>query len=211
MKKIFFAGLVTLLPLTITLWILSILMNLLTRPFLGIVTSLFASSPTIAAHVSAETLHWISQIAILIAFFFAIILLGLTARFFFLQALLRLGDRILHRIPLINKIYKTAKEIVHSLFAEEKKTFQQVVLLPFPYPGSFAVGLVASDTAVTGSSEGGAADLVPVFVPTAPNPTSGFLVMCKTGDLIPLSMESEAAFKYVVSCALIQPGEVHPK
>lgn len=207
MKKVFFAGLVTLLPIAITFWVISFIVQFLTSPFIGIVTSLLTSFPTIAHHIPLQAIKTISHILILIALFLFLVFLGSIARFFFLKSLIRVGDRILNKIPLVGKIYKTSKEIVHSLFNPKGSSFKQVVLFPFPYPGSFTIGLIASAAPSTKEeTDPMREDLVAVFVPTTPNPTTGYLTMCPKKDLIYLEMSSEAALKYIVSCAVILPN-----
>src|SRR3990167_1548064 len=205
MKKIFFAGLVTLLPLAITFWVISFVVHFLTRPFIGIVTSLLTSYLSIV-HIPPQAIKTIRQILILIGLFLFLVLLGFTARFFFLKSLLHLGDKIVDKIPLVGKVYKTSKDIIRSLFNSQSNSFKQAVLFPFPYPGSYSVGLVSSP-ATFSAGEGDGKELIAVFVPTTPNPTTGYLVMCREKDLIYLEMDTESAIKYVVSCAVIQPGE----
>jgi uncharacterized membrane protein len=115
-----------------------------------------------------------------------------------------MGDRLLHKIPLINKVYKTSKEIVQSLLGTKKNAFKQAVMVPFPYKDAYCIGLISRNSPRT-CSEALHDDMVSVFIPTAPNPTTGFLVLCKRSELIFLNMKSEDAIKYIVSCAVILP------
>jgi uncharacterized membrane protein len=200
MKKYFLTGLVTLLPLVTTLWILQFLINFLTKPFIGVVTMLTYKLPI---H-SPKLIETISQALILIGFFFLLLFLGFVARRFFFSQLIRFGDNLLHKIPLINKVYKTSKEIVTSFFGTEEKVFSQVVMMPFPSKGSYCLGLIAKE-APKSCSKAEKEDLVSVFIPTTPNPSTGYLMMCKKEELIYLNMKTEDAVKYVVSCGVIQP------
>src|SRR5579864_3768269 len=100
MKKYFLTGLVTLLPLAVTIWIVRFFVNLLTRPFIGIMTLLTDRLPI----ASEQLIRTLSQIFILLSLFFFIWFLGFVARRFFFNQIIRLGDRILIRIPLVNKI-----------------------------------------------------------------------------------------------------------
>ena len=181
MKKTFFAGLVTLLPLAVTFWVISFVVHFLTKPFMGGVISLLTSYPAIAQKVPEQAIRTISQILILISLFLFIFLLGLTARFLLVNPLLRFGDHLLHKIPLVNKVYTISKEIVQSLFNSQKGSFKQVVLLSFPYPGSYCLGLISSPSPSTCSKVAGI-EMVSVFIPTAPNPTTGYIIMCKKED-----------------------------
>lgn len=202
MKKYFLTGLVTLLPLAVTAWIVHFVVNFLTKPFVGVVT-IFTRYLPVNSQAVVRTL---SQLIILIALFLFILFLGFVARRFFFSSLIRLGDRIIVKIPLVNKLYHTSKEIIKALFGAKEKSFQQVVILPFPNPNCYCLGLVAKEAPQTCSKAEGE-DLVSVFVPTTPNPTTGYLVMCNRKHLINLDMKAEAAIKYVVSCAVIQPEQ----
>lgn len=207
MKKIFFAGLATLLPLTVTFWVFVFFLDLLTHPFMGFVTSLLTSFSSIGDHLSLKTIEVISEFLILIGLILLLFFLGVLARFFLMKSILKLGDRLLHKIPIINKIYQISKEIVHSIFGSESASFKQVVLVPFPYPKGFCLGLISNGSPKT-CSEATQTELVSVFIPTTPNPTTGYILMCKRSDLILLDMTSQEAIKYIVSCAVIQPGEM---
>jgi uncharacterized membrane protein len=200
MKKYFLTGLVTLLPLAVTFWIVHFLVNFLTKPFIGLVTLLTDRLPI----ASPQLIRTITQLLILVGLFFFIFFLGFVARKFFFNHLIRFGDKIMGKIPLVNKVYKTSKDIVNSIFGAKERSFTQVVLLPFPYKGSYCIGLIAKDAPRT-CSEAEHQDLVSVFIPTTPNPSTGFLVMCQKSELILLDMKTEEAIKYVVSCAVIQP------
>lgn len=204
MKKYFLAGLVTLLPLAVTFWVLSLVVNFLTKPFAGAVSSFFTNQTAFSQYMPQQAVHPISQILVLLGLFFFTLLLGFVARRLFFSQLLRLGDRLLHKIPLVNKVYKTSKEIVQSLFDAKNGSFQQVVLLPFPYKEAYCLGLISNGSPTTCSDSVGM-ELISVFIPTTPNPTTGYLVLCRKADLIYLDMKSEAAIKYVVSCAVILP------
>lgn len=209
MKKYFLTGLVILLPVTVTIWIFVFVIRFLTRPFMGIVTPLLRQLPNYGIWTSERGIQAWSELIILIALFLLTLFLGLIARRFFFNKLLNLGDRILYRIPLVNKVYKTAKEIVLSLFASQGNSFKQVVLLPFPYKDSYCLGLISGTSPETCSAMA-EESLISVFIPTAPNPMTGFLVMIPKEELIYLEMKSEDAIKYVVSCAVITP-KTNPK
>jgi uncharacterized membrane protein len=203
MKKYFFTGLVTLLPLAVTIWVVHFFVNLLTKPFLGLFTAFSHHLP----EKMQTVVQALSQLIILLIIFFFVLFMGFVARRFFFSSLIRLGDRIMIRIPLVNKLYHTSKEIIKALFGSKTKSFQQVVILPFPNPNSYCLGLVAKEAPQT-CSEAEGEELVSVFVPTTPNPTAGFLVMCNRKHLVNLDMKADAAIKYVVSCAVIQPESV---
>lgn len=205
MKKYFLTGLVTLLPVAVTIWIFVFIIRFLTHPFMGIMTDLLNGLPHYGIFAHERAIRTLSEILILIGLFFLTFFLGFIARRFFFDSLFKMGDRILDRIPLVNKVYKTSKEIVLSLFASKGQSFKQVVLLPFPYKGGYCLGLIASNSPDT-CNEAIQTPMVSVFIPTAPNPMTGFLVMIPKEELIYLDMKSDEAMKYIVSCAVIKPS-----
>jgi len=205
-KKYFLTGLVTLLPLAVTFWILNFLIRLLTNPFQGFVTSFINSFPAYANHVPKQATRFISEILILITLLLITLFLGFVARRFFFSQIIKLGDTILSKVPLVNKVYKTSKDLVLSLFNPQKHSFKQVVLLKFPHSRSYCLGLVTSDAPLT-CSDPLKQNMVSIFIPTTPNPTTGYLILCKKEELIYLKMKSEDAIKYIVSCAVVQPSK----
>jgi uncharacterized membrane protein len=104
-------------------------------------------------------------------------------------------------IPLLNKVYGTVKQVNES-FSNNKSAFQQVVLVPFPHPGSRSVGFVTGEQQNPGGEK-----LISVFVPTTPNPTSGFLLLLPESALVKLDMSVADGIKYVISLGAISPGQ----
>lgn len=202
LKKYFIAGLATLLPLAITIYLVRFIVGLLTSPFMGVMMDILDAIPFgIGSFLHAEqTIRIASQICILIFLFLFVLGLGMVGRWFVVHQLLKWSDRIFLRIPLVSKVYKTASDFVHTLFSSEQKSFQQVVLVPFPYPQAYCIGLISRETSPNSED-------VFVFIPTTPNPASGFLIICKRSELTPISISTEEAVKYVVSCGVVKPGE----
>ncbi len=209
MKKHFITGLVILLPLVVTIGILIFLINFLTQPFIGFVSSLLKDLHIINhgfLFISPDQLlRYGSQFIILTLLFLITVGLGVITRWFLLHALLRLGDKIIHKIPIVNTVYKTTQEIIKTLFVSDKETFKQVVMVPFPCPGIYVIGLVSRESPEI-CSEAVNDQLISVLVPTTPNPTTGFLMMFKKSDIIFINMKPEDAIKYIVSCGVIVPG-----
>jgi uncharacterized membrane protein len=213
MKKHFITGLIILLPIAITLAILLFLVNFFTKPFVGVVSRCFYQwnlMPDGFFFLSQEQLiEYASKILILLFLFTFTILLGMITRWIFMHALLRLCDKVLLRIPLVNTLYKTSQDMIKTIFASDKKSFKQVVMVPFPRPGVYVIGLIARESPPC-CSAAVQEDLVSVLVPTTPNPTTGFLLMFKKEELIPLDLKPEDAVKYIVSCGLIIPEAKGP-
>ena len=208
MKKYFVTGLIILLPLTVTIAIIIFIVNFLTKPFIGFVMKYLAETKIkdlgFFILSQEQVIKYGSQIIILIALFFLTLLLGYIARWFFVKTLISISDKILHKIPIVNKVYKTTQEIIKTLFVTDKKSFKKVVLVPFPKSNTYGIGLVSRESPKT-CSKIQKKDLVSVFIPTTPNPTSGFLLMFEKKDLIFLDMKTEEAIKYIVSCGVVVP------
>lgn len=205
MKKYFITGLAILLPLAVTVSVVVFLLNLLTEPFVGIVSSILNYYGIFAGKVwifsSQQLQYYSAKFFIVILLIGLTILLGLVARWLFFYYLLQFAERILHRIPLIRTVYRTSQDVINTVFSTQSKSFKQVVLVPFPNSTTYSVGLITKD-ALPVVKEG---QYVAVFVPTTPNPTSGFLIMVDKNSLTYLDMSIEEAFKYVISCGMISP------
>jgi uncharacterized membrane protein len=210
MRKYFFTGLAILLPVVVTIAVVVFLVNLLTQPFLGMLYSVLDSTALrefLQNYPGApQLMRAIGQILILVALFYATVLLGMFARWFFFRSLIKLGDQILHRIPIVNKVYKTTQDIINHIFKSKARSFKQVVMVPFPTSESYCVGFVSSD----GPPICRAAvkkELISVFVPTTPNPTSGFLMLYPKEQVHFIDMLPEDALKYIISCGVIHSKE----
>lgn len=208
MKKYFLTGLATLIPLAVTIYVVRLVVNLLTQPFIGMVSHFLYQLPIRSFGIlsSEQLIRYIAQAFILIALFLSLLILGIVARWVFVNAFLKAGDRLLHRIPFVNKVYKTTKELIRTLFSSKANSFKQVVLVEFPHKGSYCLGMITKD-APQSCAQTSSQQLVSVFIPTAPNPTTGFMTLSPISELIFLDMKSEEAIKYVVSCGVIHPGE----
>jgi uncharacterized membrane protein len=208
MKKHFITGLVILLPLVVTIAVVIFLVNFLTQPFIGVVSAVLTKLNIINKGflflTPDQLLRYGSKVIILILLFLFTVGLGMITRLFLINTLFRMGDYILHRIPIVNTVYKTTQDIIRTLFVSDKNSFKQVVMVPFPRPDVFVLGLISRESPAI-CSAAAKEDLVSVLVPTTPNPTTGFLLMYKREDLIIIDMKPEEAIKYIVSCGVIIP------
>ena len=208
MRKYFITGLVILLPLALTLTIVVFIFNLLTTPFLGMVKAVFEHYDLFAGGfflLKADQLqNLVAQCLILISLFFIVLGLGFIARWFFFKAFIKFADYVVKHIPLVRSIYQTCQDIIKTIFSSNANSFKQVVLARFPNPHIYSIGFITSEntTHLMGTVD---AETVIVFVPTTPNPTSGFMLLFKSSDLIYLDMKVEDAFKYVISCGVVAP------
>ncbi|MCU0608540.1 MAG: DUF502 domain-containing protein, partial [Chitinispirillaceae bacterium] len=136
-------------------------------------------------------------------------LAGFIGKYWMGKRIIELGNALLTNIPVLSNVYLVLKEIMDVLRGDKKKMFDRAVLVEFPRKGSYTVGFLTSETNVDLSEKTGK-KLVGVFVPTVPNPTTGFLMFFPEDDVIPLDMPAENAFKMLVSAGLIGPDTKLP-
>ncbi len=134
----------------------------------------------------------------------ALTILGALTANLFGRTLLGIGERLVERVPLVSSIYGTVKQIVQTIVSRQEQSFDKVVMIEYPRPGTFAVGFVSAPAQGEIAARLGD-DVVGVFIPTAPNPTSGFLIYEKRDKLIYLDMPVEAGAKLILSAGLVYP------
>ncbi len=135
-----------------------------------------------------------------------LILIGMFAAGFLGKFFLRLGEWILYKMPFISSIYSVLKQIFETFLSNKSNAFKRVVLLEYPRKGIWILGFVSTDTDGEVKSllkE----EMINVFIPTTPNPTSGFLIFVPKSDTIPLKMSVEAGIKFVISGGIVSPDE----
>ena len=203
MKKYFVTGLAILLPLAMTIAIVTFIVNLLTNPFIGAVKSVLGQLNLFQEGIlflsPEQVLQYSSQGLILLLLFFVTVIFGILTRWVVVHYFISLGDFILHRIPLVNTVYKTSQDVSKTIFTSGAKAFKQVAFVPFPHNTTRSIGLVTREEVACADGQ----KLVAVFVPTTPNPTSGFLMLFKRSDIVYLDMSVEDAFKFIISCGVI--------
>ena len=131
-------------------------------------------------------------------------LIGMFAAGFLGRFFIRLGEWFLSRMPLISSIYSLLKQIFETVFSSKTQAFKKVVMLEYPRKGIWILGLVSAD--LKGEIERSFTEpMLNVFIPTTPNPTSGFLIFVPKKDVIELDMSVEEAIKFIVSGGLVEP------
>lgn len=202
MKKYLIAGLLVWLPLTLTIWVLTSVLGVLDGVFGWFVSATQAVLPQ-AASAPLEMLRHIPGLGVLVMLV-ALLLTGMFATNMVGQWWLRQGSRLLNRIPIVKSIYSSIKQVSDTLFSSSGNAFREAVLLQYPREGSWTIAFV------TGRPGGETAhhlpgDYLSVYVPTTPNPTSGFFLMVPRRDVIELSMSVDEALKYVISMGVVAP------
>jgi len=213
MKKNLISGLILLLPLAVTIFIVVFLVDFLTAPFLENVKDIikFFTSNYVDFDAHNTVLILISRCLILLALFFGVILLGYLANKLFFHFFMKMIHRWMMKIPLINKVYKGVRDIVVALFSQDKKIFSRVVAVPFPNEHSKTIGLVTGNSPIdlsnNDSSDKPLETLKSVFVATSPHPLSGFLLLSEEKYLKRIDFTVEDAFKYLISCGVYSPNQ----
>lgn len=131
---------------------------------------------------------------------------GGLAKHYLGKKLILIGEKILNKIPILNGIYNTTKQIMESITNKEKSAFRKVVLVQYPRAGIYSPGFLTGDTPVEALDKTGK-NLVNVFIPTSPNPTTGYLVFVPLEEVIILDMSVEDGFKLLISAGVIKLKE----
>lgn len=137
--------------------------------------------------------------------FFVLFFTGLLVANFIGEKFVRLGERILNKIPLVRSVYQAAKQVTETLLSSNSEAFRKVLLVEYPRRGLWSI---AFQTATKSQliQEDMAEDAMTVFIPTTPNPTSGFLFIVNKSDTKPLNMTVDEALKMVISLGVMQPN-----
>ena len=199
MKKQFFAGLIILLPLVITYWIIKFITLAITGPFENLASTILIQT---GFAEDSFLLHLLSTFLILLALTLIILTVGLVGRWFVVHSFLQLIDKILHQLPFVNKVYLSCKDFTVALFSPKSDSFSQVVLVPFPSSSNRSIGLVTSQFK-NEVLDTHADELISVLIPGTPNPTVGFLLMFSKNQVVFTDMRVEEALKYVMSCGSV--------
>lgn len=199
-RSSFFTGALVILPIFLTVIILKWLVwkiNLwFLEPFVGLVR------PYTDSFFILFSLKLLLFFAILVV----IILCGAATRVIFVRKFFGWGEQLFIKMPLVSKIYVAVKEISAALFGKKKGLFKKVVLIEFPRQEAYAIGFVTCEHIDRGIVKKALDDdLASVFVPTAPNPTSGFFVFARKRELIDVNMSVEEAVKIILSGGAISP------
>ena len=207
MKKYLVAGLLVWLPLAITIGVLSWLLGVLDGVFAWLLSATQAVLPATTS-ANLDRLRHVPGLGVVVLAA-GLLLTGMFATNIVGQWWLRQGDRLLSKIPIVKSIYSSVKQVSDTLFSSSGNAFREAVLVQYPRHGCWTIAFV------TGKPGGEVAtqlpgDYVSVYVPTTPNPTSGFFLMMPRADLIQLKMSVDAALKYVISMGVVSPGTEPP-
>ena len=198
-RTAFITGLLILLPLGVTVFIVNIALDRVGNPaselFFNFIDQNIRELPTVEIPL---------QLLSLLIVFLIITALGYFSRIFIGQLLLKFFERILTQLPLISQVYNTVKQLVDTFSQQKKAVFQEVVMIEYPRKGIYAIGFLTNQAKGEVQSLTGE-HLVNVFVPTTPNPTSGFLLMIPKKEVIPMQMSVGDGMKTIISGGAVTP------
>jgi uncharacterized membrane protein len=195
LRKWLFAGLLVVLPVAITAWVIQWIVGTLDQTLLILP---LAWHPDRLFGIHIPGLGVVLALGILL-------LVGAVTSNFVGRRLLSWSDRVFNRIPVVRSIYSGVKQVSDTLFSESGNAFRTAVLVQWPRPDVWTIGFV------TGTPGGDVANHLPgdflsVYVPTTPNPTGGYFVMLRKSDCIELRMSVDEALRYVISMGVVVPS-----
>jgi uncharacterized membrane protein len=198
MKRIFLTGLAVVIPVGLTIYILSFIIDMMDN-LLRVIPSQY--QPDNLLHVHVPGLGAIITVIL-------IFICGLVTTSYVGKQLVRFGEHLVGKIPFVRSIYQAIKRIANSLFMDKTKSFKKVVLVEYPRRGVYSVGFVTG----TPNGEiqkiiGQKSPCVGVFMPLALTPTTGFFIIVPHDELIELSMTVEEAFTLIISAGIVTPTE----
>ncbi|MDK2882764.1 MAG: hypothetical protein PWQ41_116 [Bacillota bacterium] len=183
LRTYFFTGLIIVLPFLLTLYFLWLVF--------GFVDGLIGPVLKLIIGQRLPGVGFIFTVGLILG-------TGMLATNYLGRRLLAWGERLFIRLPLVRSIYQTLKQLVHAVFSEKQKAFQRVVLVEYPRKGVYSLAFLTRDVEEAG-------EMVMAFVPTTPNPTSGFLLLIPKKEVKYLDMSVEDGLKLIVSGGVIVP------
>jgi uncharacterized membrane protein len=193
-RRYFVTGLLIWVPLAITAWVLSLIVGTMDQSLRLLPASIHPR------HLFGFDIPGVGAIVTLLAIF----LTGVAAANFIGQRLVVWWERLLARIPVVNTIYHSVKQVSDTLFSSSGNAFRKALLVEYPRKGSWTIAFLTGQPGgdVVNHLEG---EYVSVYVPTTPNPTSGFFLMMPKADVVELDMSVDEALKYIISMGVVAP------
>ncbi|SLN16367.1 DUF502 domain-containing protein [Pseudooctadecabacter jejudonensis] len=213
LRNNFIAGLVVIAPIGLTLWLIWTVVGWVDSFVWPFVPNAYQPEELInrlMGNASPADENWITVnvrgIGVIIFLIFTM-LVGWMAKGLIGRSFLRWGEGLVSRMPVVRSIYNGVKQIAETIFAQTETSFDKACLIEYPRKGIWAIGFISTSTKGELVEKVDVGPMTSVFVPTTPNPTSGFLLFFPTADIIELDMSVEDAAKLVISAGLVYPGE----
>ena len=200
-RNSFLAGVAVLLPMVGTILIVTFLVRKVNAVLLEPILHIFVPvRPWADIHLIEAAV----KLAILIVILLAIAGLGILVKNYFIRRLFGLGEGIVMRVPLVNSVYRVIQQLSDTFLNKKNEMYNKVVLVEYPRKDCFVLGLMTTSCRGEIATKLGD-DFVNVFVPTTPNPTSGFLIMLRRNQVKELEISTEDAMKVIVSSGIVTP------
>jgi len=196
LKQIFLTGLAVTIPIGLTLYILFFLINMMDS-LLKIVPARYHPDTFLGIHIPG-----LGTIATVILIFIC----GLITASYVGNKIVQSGEDLLYRIPFVRNIYQAIKRFSDTMVMDRRSSFKRVVLVEFPRKGVYTIGFVTGKPDLEFKKEPGQ-NYVSVFLPTTPNPTSGYLIIVPEDELLEVHMSVEEALTYIISVGIVTPSE----
>ncbi len=200
LRRYFITGLLIWVPLGITLWVLNLIVGTMDQTLL-LVPERWRTESFLGIHIPG--LGVILTLAV-------VLFTGVLAANFIGQHLVNFWEHLLSRIPIVRSIYSSVKQVSDTLLSGSGQSFRKALLVQYPREGCWTVAFQTGMAAKEIHDHVGE-ELVAVFIPTTPNPTSGFFLMMRQSDTRELGMSVDQALKYIVSMGVVVPGASKPE
>ena len=195
LRRYLIAGLLVWLPIVVTVLILKFLIDVVDRTLLLLPAMM---QPEILIGFRIPGLGFLLSGAVLL-------LTGMVVTNLLGRNMVKVWESLLARIPVVRAIYSASKQLTETLFSGSGKSFRKVVLVRYPHPGMWTLAFLTGDGMAEANRKTGR-DLVNIFVPTTPNPTSGFFLMVPREDMIELDMPVDVGIKLILSAGAVAPA-----
>ena len=210
LRASFITGIVVIAPVGLTVWLIWTVIGWVDSFVLPFVPGAYQPERLFQRIFGPETQVNIRGLGVIFFLFFTV-LVGWIAKGVIGRALIRWAEHLVDRMPVVRSIYSGVKQIAETVFAQSERSFEKACLVEYPRKGIWALGFISTEAKgeVSRKAQTGS-DLLTVFVPTTPNPTSGFLLFFPREDVIELDMSIEDAAKLVISAGLVYPNQKDP-
>ena len=210
-RNSFLTGLVVIAPVALTLWLIWSVIGWIDGFVLPFIPNLYHPDNILNTIFGQDVAINIRGLGVVVFLLFTTFV-GWIAKGFLGRSLIRVGENLVRRMPVVRSIYSGVKQIAETVFAQSDRSFEKACLIEYPRKGIWAVGFISTEAKGEVKYKAKSnSDLLSVFVPTTPNPTSGFMLFFPRNDVIELEMSIEDAAKLVISAGLVYPPYENPK
>ena len=205
LRNSFLTGLVVIAPVALTIWLIWSVIGWIDGFVLPFIPNLYHPDNILNTIFGQDVAVNIRGLGVVVFLLFTTFV-GWIAKGFLGRSLIRFGENLVRRMPVVRSIYSGVKQIAETVFAQSDRSFEKACLIEYPRKGIWAIGFISTDAKGEVKYKVKAkSDLLSVFVPTTPNPTSGFMLFFPRSDVIELDMSIEDAAKLVISAGLVYP------